>query len=112
MLRAARLPMATMAQCQMKGAMVTDAAIPSSVWTEAQAQGANFSGTNLEWADFSHARLDGADFRDANLRGVNFHAVSESDIQLEGADVEGLRRTDTDLLEAERFKPVKGFSHA
>ena len=69
-----------------------------------QIPGAVFVKAKLPYADLSHAVVDGADFRHADVSGAVLHGVPDESARWEDANLNGVRRTDPGLLEAERFK--------
>jgi uncharacterized protein YjbI with pentapeptide repeats len=69
--------------------------------------GAVFVKAKLPYADLSHAVVDGADFRYADMSGAVVHGAAGESVRWENANLDGIRRTDRGLLEAERFRPLR-----
>lgn len=67
-----------------------------SIFDNATARGADFSGANLEYACFDGANLQQASFRGAKLQGASFKNADLSECDFRGADL-----TDVDFTEAE-----------
>ncbi|MCF6227967.1 MAG: pentapeptide repeat-containing protein, partial [Planctomycetes bacterium] len=99
----ANLEMAIFLNADLSEASFVKANLSKCFADGAKAQKTVFQGANLSDAILTHMHMELADFRDANLTAANVHASLDDGANYSGANTKNLKKTDLDLLIAEKF---------
>jgi uncharacterized protein YjbI with pentapeptide repeats len=87
------------------------ASMPSTDFTDGNAQNVSFARANLQAANFAGTRLDGASFVGADLSGAVFTGASLAGADFRGASMIGSKFVNCDLSTA-KFDTVPNFTRA
>jgi uncharacterized protein YjbI with pentapeptide repeats len=99
---------ATLSRLDVKGADFSGSTGKGANFSKSKLVGARFASAKLPQADFSECLLEKADFRGAELQGAGFQSVKAPEINMEGAQVPGLRAGSKSVFTKGNFKRIKG----
>ncbi len=99
---------ATLSGLDLKGADFSRSTGKGANFSKSNLVGARFTRAKLPQASFSDCALEKADFRGAELQGAGFESVKAAEINMEGAQIVGLRAGPKSVFTKGNFKKVNG----